>query len=129
MGRCRSLTWLASGVQTVAPGFETTKTFSAYHYDQARQEVLFATSDGTFAIVQIDYKTTFHNAIRTVVAQPKAGPFLPLGQPGFAIKHIAYADAGSQKLVAAIQDIDGTGGACSQLVATTHATRGRENYD
>jgi phosphate transport system permease protein len=96
------------GVQTVAPGFETTKTFSAYHYDQARQEVLFATSDGTFAIVQIDYKTTFHNVIRTVVAQPKAGPFLPLGQPGFAIKHIAYGDAGSQKLAAAIQDINGT---------------------
>ena len=95
-------------VQTVAPGFETAKTFSAHHYDQARQEVLFATSDGTFAIVKIDYKTTFHNVLRTVVAQPKAGPFLPLGQPGFAIKHIAYGDAGSQKLVAAIQDIDGT---------------------
>ena len=79
------------GVQTVAPGFETAKTFSAYHYDQAHQEVLFATSDGTFAIVQIDYKTTFSGALRTVVAQPKAGPFLPLGQPGFAIKHIAYA--------------------------------------
>ena len=65
------------GVQTVAPGFETTKTFSAYHYDQARQEVLFATSDGTFAIVQIDYKTTFHNVIRTVVASPKPDHFCP----------------------------------------------------
>ena len=65
------------GVQTVAPGFETAKTFSAYHYDQAHQEVLFATSDGTFAIVKIEYKTTFDNNIRTVVAQPKAGPFLP----------------------------------------------------
>ena len=95
------------GVQTVAPGFETTKTFSAYHYDQAHQEVLFATSDGTFAIVKIEYKTTFSGAIRTVVAQPKAGPFLPLGQPGFPIKRIAYGDAGSQKLVAAIQEVDG----------------------
>ncbi len=57
------------GVQTVAPGFETTKTFSAYHYDQARQEVLFATSDGAFAIVKIEYKTTFDNNVRTVVAQ------------------------------------------------------------
>ena len=69
--------------------------------------MLFATSDGTFTIVKIDYKTTFSGAMRTVVAQPKAGPFLPLGQPGFPIKRIAYGDAGSQKLVAAIQDIDG----------------------
>ena len=94
-------------VQTVAPGFETTKTFSAYYYDQAHQEVLFATSDGAFAIVKIEYKATFDGALRTVVAQPKAGPFLPLGQPGFPIKRIAYGDAGSQKLVAAIQDVDG----------------------
>ncbi len=95
------------GVQTVAPGFETAKTFSAYYYDQAHQEVLFATSDGTFALVKIEYKATFGGAIRTVVAQPKAGPFLPLGQPGFPIKRIAYGDAGSQKLVAAIQEVDG----------------------
>src|SRR5262249_11361850 len=78
------------GVQTVTPGFETAKTFSAYHYDQAHQEVLFATSDGTFTIVTIEYKATFSGPMRTVVAQPKAGPFLPLGQPGFPIQHIAY---------------------------------------
>ncbi len=95
------------GVQTVAPGFETAKTFSAYRYDQGHQEVLFATSDGTFALVKIEYKATFGGAIRTIVAQPKAGPFLPLGQPGFPIKRIAYGDAGSQKLVAAIQEVDG----------------------
>lgn len=95
------------GVQTAAPGFESAKTFSAYHYDQAHQEVLFATTDGTFAIVKIEYKVTFDGALRTVMAQPKAGPFLPLGQAGFPIKRIAYGDAGSQKLVAAIQDVDG----------------------
>ena len=32
---------------------------------------------------------------------------MPLGQPGFPIKRIAYGDAGSQKLVAAIQEVDG----------------------
>ena len=32
---------------------------------------------------------------------------MPVGQPGFAIKRIAYGDAGGQKLVAAIQDVDG----------------------
>jgi phosphate transport system permease protein len=95
------------GVQIAAPGFESAKTFSAYHYDQAHQEVLFATTDGTFAIVKIEYKVTFDGALRTVMAQPKAGPFLPLGQAGFPIKRIAYGDAGSQKLVAAIQDVDG----------------------
>src|SRR5262249_26594259 len=77
------------------------------YYDQAHQEVLFATADGTFALVKIEYKATFGGALRTVVAQPKAGPFLPLGQPGFPIKRVAYGDAGSQKLVAALQEVDG----------------------
>jgi phosphate transport system permease protein len=95
------------GVQTVAPGFETTKTFTAYHYDQAHQAVLFATSDGAFSIVKIEYKTTFSGPMRTVVVQPQVGPFLPIGQPGFPIQRLAYGDAGSQKLVAAIQDVDG----------------------
>lgn len=98
----------ARGVQTVQPGFETDKTFSAFRYDQARQEVVFATADGAFTIVKIDYKTTFDNALRTVEVQAKAGPFVPIGQPGFAIKRIAYGDAGSQKLAAAIQDVNGT---------------------
>jgi phosphate transport system permease protein len=95
------------GVETVTPGFETVKTFSAYYYDQVHQEVLFATSDGTFALVKIEYKATFSGALRTVMAQPKAEPFLPLGQSGFPIKRIAYGNAGSQKLVAAIQEVDG----------------------
>jgi len=98
----------ARGVQTVIPGFATAKTFSAFRYDQARQEVLFATTDGAFAMVKIDYTTTFDNAVRTVEAQATAGPFLSLGQPGFVVKRIAYGDAGSQKLVAAIQDVNGT---------------------
>ena len=66
-----------------------------------------ATSDGTFAIVQIDYKTTFTMLFVQSWHSPKPDHFA-LRQPGFAIKHIAYGDAGSQKLAAAIQDIDGT---------------------
>lgn len=96
------------GVQTVQPGFETSKTFSAFAYDQARQEVLYATTDGAFTIVTIDYKTTFDNAMRTVEGEAKAGPFLPLGRPGFAITRIAYGGTDSQRLVAAIQDVNGT---------------------
>ena len=95
-------------VQTVVPGFESAKTFSAFRYDQARQEVLYATADGAFAIVKIAYKTAFDKDVHTVEAQATAGPFLPLGQPGFAIKRIASGGAGSQQLVAAIQDVNGT---------------------
>ena len=95
------------GVQTVAPGFETAKTFSAYHYDQARQEVLFATSDGAFAIVKIEYKDDLWRCYSYSRGATQSRTIFALGQPGFAIKRIAYGDAGSQKLVAAIQEVDG----------------------
>lgn len=100
---------LAHGQQvlTVSPGFETTKTFSAYRYNQASQEVLFGTSDGLFSIVKIGYKLQFDASGRRVLAEPQAAPFLAIGQPGFPITRLAYTDAGEQKLAAVVQDVHG----------------------
>jgi phosphate transport system permease protein len=96
------------GMSSLAlPGFDTTKSLSAFDYNQQRQSVVFATTDGQFAVVHINYEATFDSDTRLVVARPKAGPFFSIGQPGAPIRHIAYGDGGEYKLAAAIQDVDG----------------------
>jgi phosphate transport system permease protein len=89
------------------PGFDATKSFSAFDYNQQRQSVVFATADGQFSVVHINYEATFDNDTRMVVARPKTGPFFPVGRLGAPIRHIAYGDGGEYKLAAAIQDVDG----------------------
>ncbi|MBM3224010.1 MAG: ABC transporter permease subunit, partial [Candidatus Tectomicrobia bacterium] len=71
------------------------------------QEVVFAAADGTFALVNLGYSTTFEQGARMVTARPQAGPFLPLGRAGFPLRQIAYEDAGAHKLVAGLQAVHG----------------------
>jgi phosphate transport system permease protein len=94
-------------VQRVDLGFDPTQTFSAFQYNQQRQDITYATTDGQFAIVKLDYKVAFDGYIRRVEAQPRAEPFLSIGRPGYAITRIAYGDADVYKLVAALQNVDG----------------------
>ncbi|HEY7496594.1 MAG TPA: ABC transporter permease subunit [Candidatus Tectomicrobia bacterium] len=94
-------------VQRVDPGFDPAKTFSAFQYNQQRQDITYATTDGQFAIVKLDYKVAFDGYSRIVEAHPRAEPFLSIGRPGYAITRIAYGDANVHKLVAALQDVDG----------------------
>jgi phosphate transport system permease protein len=94
-------------VQRVNPGFDSAKTFSAFQYNQQRQDITYATTDGQFAIVKLDYKVAFDGDVRRVEAHPQAEPFLSIGRPGYAITRIAYGDADAYKLGAALQDVDG----------------------
>ena len=96
------------GTFQVNPAFQEERTFSAYAYDQQAQRVVFATTQGEFALVDVNYEPVYDGDTRTIVAQPEAGPFLALGQPGVPITQVAYGDSGAQKLVAALQDVDGT---------------------
>lgn len=90
------------------PAFQGERTFSAYAYDQQAQRVVFATTQGEFALVDVNYEPVYDGDTRTIVAQPEAGAFLALGRPGIPITQVAYGDSGTQKLVAALQDVDGT---------------------
>jgi phosphate transport system permease protein len=90
-----------------ALGFSADKTFSAFDYNQQRQQVVYATNDGHFSVVNINYQPTFDGDTRTIVATPKAGPFSPVGKPEHPITSIAYGDAGEQKLAVAIQQVAG----------------------
>jgi phosphate transport system permease protein len=96
------------GQQQVDLRFPSDVTFSAFAYNQKRQDMVFATHDGRFSVVPLNYDVTFDRGYnRTVVAEPKAGPLLDIGNPGYRIVQIAYGDAGRNKLAAALQDVDG----------------------
>ncbi len=87
---------------------EAAPTFSAFDYNQQRQEVVYATTNGRFSVVSLNYSVAFgDDQSRRVVAEPEPGPLLYLGKPGYAIRHIAYGDSGEAKLAAALQDVDG----------------------
>lgn len=97
------------GVQQVDLELSPDTTFSAFDYDQKQQNIIFASTDGQFSVVTVNYDVTFDaRGRRTVVAQPEAGPLLPIGKPGFPITRIAYGDNGTNKLAAGIQQVDGT---------------------
>ena len=95
------------GAFQIDPSFQEERTFSAYAYDQQAQRVVFATTQGEFALVDVDYEPVYDGDTRTIVARPEAGAFLTLGQPGAPITQVAYGDSGAQKLVAALQDVNG----------------------
>jgi phosphate transport system permease protein len=87
---------------------ETGLTFSAFAYNQQRQEVVYATTDGRFSVVSLNYRVSFGaNQSRRVVAEPAPGPLYRIGTPGYAIRQIAYGDSRQAKLAVVLQDVDG----------------------
>lgn len=95
------------GTFQVDPPFSEQRTFSAYTYDQQIQRLVYATTQGEFALVDVNYEPVYEAGTRTIVANPEAGAFLALGQPGTPITQVAYGDSGTRKLVAALQDVEG----------------------
>ncbi|ETW97621.1 MAG: hypothetical protein ETSY1_21895 [Candidatus Entotheonella factor] len=97
------------GVEPVEIDFgEAGLTFSAFAYNQRRQEVIYATTDGRFSVVSLNYSVTFDaNQSRRVVTEPEPGPLLDIGKPGYPIRQIAYGDSDEAKLAAILQDVDG----------------------
>ncbi len=87
---------------------ETGLTFSSFAYLQQRQEVVYATTDGRFSVVNLNYSAAFgDNESRRIAAEPEASPLYEIGKPGYPILQIAYGDSGEDKLAVALQDVDG----------------------
>ena len=55
----------------------------------------------------MNYQPVYDGDTRTIVAEPEAGALLPLGRRGAPMVQLAYGDSGTQKLVAALQNVDG----------------------
>ncbi len=82
-------------------------TFSAFDYNQQRQEIVYATTDGRFSVVSLNYRVAFSaDQSRRVVAEPEPGPLLDIGKPGYAIRQIAYGDSDEAKLAAVFQEVE-----------------------
>jgi phosphate transport system permease protein len=96
------------GIRLVDPGFDAAVTFTAFDYDQQQQHLVYATDDGRFAVVPLHYTATFSGGTRVVEARPRAGPLFAIGKPGHPITQIAYGNAGSTKLAAALQQVGET---------------------
>jgi phosphate transport system permease protein len=94
-------------IQTATIELSPDAEFSAFAYNQQQQYAVLATTDGQFAIVHMNYGTSFEKDVRTIVARPQAEPFLPIGHQGAPIRQIAYSDAGEHKLAVAIQEVAG----------------------
>lgn len=94
-------------VRHVDLGFPADVQFTAFSYNQQQQRLIFGTADGRFAVIDINYQTTFDAETRAVQAQPKPGPLFPLGKPGYPHRRIAYGDSGTDKLAIALQEVDG----------------------
>ncbi len=97
------------GVEPIEIDFgETGLTFSAFAYEQQRQEVVYATADGRFSVVSLNYNAAFgDNASRRIEAVPEASPLHEIGKSGYPILQIAYGDSGEDKLAVAFQDVNG----------------------
>jgi phosphate transport system permease protein len=95
------------GIQVADPKFSEPKQLTSFRYDPLGQEIVFGTSDGNFSVVQINYSTSFDQGKRSVTQDAKASQFQPIGTPGFPIVQISYGDSGTDKLVAAVQYVNG----------------------
>lgn len=100
---------LAGGgkVEQVKPPFAEPKTITAIHYDPERHDVALGTADGYFAVVRVNYGTSFEGGKRKVTKDVTPGPFYLMGQTGFPIRRLFYSDSGESKTAAAIQDVNG----------------------
>lgn len=94
-------------VEQVVLPFAESKTITAVHYDSQRHDVVLGTADGYFAVVSVNYSTSFEGGKRKVTKDVKAGPFYLIGQQGSPVRQIFYSDNGESKTAAALQDVNG----------------------
>ena len=95
------------GSVLIDPGFAEPKRFTAFSYNQPRQDIAYATDDGHCSIVKLEYEPVFANGLRRIEAAARTGPFIPLGRPGQPLRHVSYGDGGDYKLIAGIQEVEG----------------------
>jgi phosphate transport system permease protein len=104
----------------VVPEFTEEKSFSTAQYKPGTQGIVFGTKDGHFSIVSIGYQAVFDNNQRRVIQNVETGPFYPIGVPKAAVVQLDYGDSGTERLIAALQNMNG---ASEVHVATLTQTR------
>lgn len=96
-------------VETVVAEVAETSAITAIGYNYRTAEILYGTADGRFGKSAIEYTPTYGpRNERLMVGEVKPDEtWLPIGIPGAPIQEIAFGDAGSSKMAAAIQEVNG----------------------
>lgn len=80
---------------------------SAATLNRREQKLILGTTDGRFLRVSLGYSASEKNGRRVVTIDPKAEEGRAIGVAGSPILDIAYGDSGSEKLVVALQEVEG----------------------
>jgi phosphate transport system permease protein len=94
-------------VQKIEPKFDSLKTFTAFRYDPARQDLIYGSSDGNFSVVKVTYTPNFSGKSRSISTSVEASPMQTIGKAGYPIRQIDYGKTENEQLIGAIQEVDG----------------------
>lgn len=76
-------------------------------YNPIRSQLLYGTSDGRFAIVDVEYEATFpERGGREVSVQLQETPLMRISPAEVPVQHLAYGNSDTQTIVAAVQEVD-----------------------
>lgn len=82
---------------------------TAATFNRREQKLILGTSDGMFCRVALGYRIEGGLGNQSVTIDPSADALQPIGVPGLQIDDIAYGDAGTTKMVVALQHDDAGG--------------------
>ncbi|HMP88610.1 MAG TPA: ABC transporter permease subunit [Kiritimatiellia bacterium] len=94
-------------VETIKPPYPSDKTISAINYRPKAGFAVIGTTGGEFAFIRITYQPEYTSDSRTIKSSIDIENFYSIGRPGFPIRKLHLAVAGNDRMVAAIQDVEG----------------------
>jgi len=97
---------------------------TAASINKREQQLIVGTADGKYAMISPGYKSSAVDGKLVVTASPSATKFSDIGVPGAKVIDIAYGDSGSQKLVVALQEVDGKKSVSAQLLKRKRSLMG-----
>ncbi|HMO50638.1 MAG TPA: ABC transporter permease subunit [Kiritimatiellia bacterium] len=98
----------AGGVaENIRPDYPGDKTLSTLAYRPKAGYAAVGTDGGEFAFIRVAYRPDFTTGARTVRASVELESFHPIGEPGHPLRKLHLAVADNDRMVAAIQDVNG----------------------
>jgi phosphate transport system permease protein len=94
-------------VEIRRPALPDDPVITAVRYRALAGVAPIGTADGRFSVVTVKYEARLTSAGRAVEVALEPGPLTPIGPAGAPVRTIDYADAGAEKLAAALVEVDG----------------------
>jgi len=98
----------AGGVpELVAPPYPAGISITAANYRNKAGLAVVGTATGSFALINVLFQPRYDGDIRRIESEVLLSDFYPVGKPGHPIVAIQVAGTESERLVAAVQDVNG----------------------